>query len=84
MKQIIYHLITVISQAKKNTYSRQFRVRVMNAQRIPHKPFMVQSITKSNLEYKSFEARAQESPLSLLIWFKMVIESEHFEPIGFR
>ena len=54
----------------------------MNAQLIPHKLFMVQSITKSNLVYKNFKARAHESPLSLLIWFKVVIESRHFEPIG--
>ena len=34
------------------------------------------------MEYTKFRARALESPLSLLIWFKVVIESEHFEAIG--
>ena len=43
---------------------------------------MIQSITKSDLKYTKFRARALESPLSLLIWFKVVIESEHFEAIG--
>ena len=54
----------------------------MNAQLIPHKPFMIQSITKSDLIYGNFKARVLESPLSMLIWFKVVIESEHFEAIG--
>ena len=68
--------------SRKTTYARQFRVRIMNAQLTPHKPFMIQSITGSDLEYTKFRARPVESPLSLLIWFKVIIESEHFETIG--
>ena len=68
--------------SRRTSYARQFRVRIMNAQLIPHKPFMIQSITKSDLTYTKFRARVLESPLSLLIWFKVVIESEHFEAIG--
>ena len=53
--------------SRRTTYARQFRVRIMNAQLIPHKPFMVQSITTLDLIYENFKARALESPLSLLI-----------------
>ena len=69
--------------SRRDSKTREFRIRIMGAQLKPHKPIMIQSITKTTMYYSKFRVRPVESSNSVLIWFKIVVEQQHFEPIRY-